>query len=70
MDSQAEEPQENSCRRHDWDEGLYRAWALAPLARELKDFIQDRVGLPWDEFNRVPVAGVTSIARLGPNLDP
>ncbi|MEN5365635.1 hypothetical protein ABE571_04455 [Stenotrophomonas sp. TWI273] len=28
--------------------------------RELKDFIQDRVRLPWDEFNRVPVAGATS----------
>ena len=32
--------------------------------RELKDFVQDRLGLPWDEFNRVPVAGVTNITRL------
>ena len=32
--------------------------------RELKDFIQDRLHLPWDEFNRVPVAGITNIARL------
>lgn len=32
--------------------------------RKLKDFVQDRLGLPWDEFNRVPVAGVTNIARL------
>jgi hypothetical protein len=37
--------------------------------RELKDFIQDRVCLPWDEFNRVPVAGVTNIARLSEMLD-
>lgn len=37
--------------------------------RELKDFIQDRVHLPWDEFNRVPVAGVTNIARLSEMLD-
>jgi len=37
--------------------------------RELKDFIQDRLGLPWDEFNRVPVAGVTNIARLSEMLD-
>jgi len=37
--------------------------------RDLKDFIQDRVGLPWDEFNRVPVAGVTNIARLSEMLD-
>jgi len=37
--------------------------------RELKDFVQDRVRLPWDEFNRVPVAGVTNIARLSEMLD-
>lgn len=37
--------------------------------RKLKDFIQDRLQLPWDEFNRVPVAGVTNIARLSEMLD-
>lgn len=37
--------------------------------RELKDFIQDRIHLPWDEFNRVPVAGVTNVARLSEMLD-
>jgi len=37
--------------------------------RELKDFVQDRLSLPWDEFNRVPVAGVTNIARLSDMLD-
>lgn len=37
--------------------------------RELKDFIQDRLHLPWDEFNRVPVAGITNIARLSEMLD-
>lgn len=37
--------------------------------RELKDFIQDRLRLPWDEFNRVPVAGVTNQARLSEMLD-
>lgn len=37
--------------------------------RDLKDFLQDRIGLPWDEFNRVPVAGVTNIARLSQMLD-
>ena len=39
------------------------------LWRELKDFVQDRLGLPWDEFNRLPVAGVTNIARLSEMLD-
>ena len=37
--------------------------------RDLKDFIQDRLGLPWDEFNRVPVAGVTNITRLSQMMD-
>jgi predicted nucleotide-binding protein len=37
--------------------------------RDLKDFAQDRLGLPWDEFNRVPVAGVTNVARLSEMLD-
>ncbi|BCH52791.1 TIR domain-containing protein [Agrobacterium vitis] len=37
--------------------------------RELKDFLQDRFRLPWDEFNRVPVAGITNITRLSEMLD-
>lgn len=39
------------------------------LWKDLKDFIQDRLHLPWDEFNRVPIAGVTNIARLSEMLD-
>lgn len=37
--------------------------------RDLKDFIQDRLHLPWDEFNRVPIAGNTNIARLSEMLE-
>jgi predicted nucleotide-binding protein len=37
--------------------------------RDLKDFVQDRLRLPWDEFNRVPVAGITNISRLAEMLD-
>jgi predicted nucleotide-binding protein len=37
--------------------------------KDFKDFIQDRLRLPWDEFNRVPVAGITNIARLSQMLD-
>lgn len=36
----------------------------SPLWRELKDFIADRLALPWDEFNREPVAGFTTSERL------
>jgi predicted nucleotide-binding protein len=43
--------------------GQSRVW------RDLKDFLQDRLKLPWDEFNRVPVAGVTNVARLSEMLD-
>ena len=37
--------------------------------RELKDFIEDRLHLPVDEFNRVPVAGVTNTQRLLEMMD-
>lgn len=37
--------------------------------REVKDFVADRLKLPWDEFNRVPIAGVSNIARLSEMLD-
>jgi predicted nucleotide-binding protein len=37
--------------------------------RKLKDFIQDRLQLPWDEFNRVPIAGITNISRLSEMLE-
>jgi predicted nucleotide-binding protein len=37
--------------------------------KDLKDFVQDRLRLPWDEFNRLPIAGVTNIARLSEMLD-
>lgn len=39
------------------------------LWRELKDFIYDRLKLGWEEFNRVPVAGITNIGRLSEMLD-
>lgn len=41
----------------------------SPIWKDLKDFIQDRLGLPWDEFNRVPIAGITNISRLSQMLD-
>lgn len=39
------------------------------FVRDFRDFIRDRVKLPCDEFNRVPVAGVMTIARLMQMLD-
>jgi predicted nucleotide-binding protein len=43
--------------------GRSHAW------RDLKDFVKDRLRLPYDEFNRVPVAGITNIGRLEAMLD-
>jgi predicted nucleotide-binding protein len=37
--------------------------------KELRDFIRDRLGLPYDEFNRVSMAGRATTARLQEMLD-
>jgi Predicted nucleotide-binding protein containing TIR-like domain len=37
--------------------------------KDLKDFINDRTRLPWDEFNRVAVAGIPNAVRLSTMLD-
>ena len=37
--------------------------------RELKDFLEDRLGLLVDEFNRVPPAGMPTSGRLSAMLD-
>ena len=39
------------------------------LWRDLKDFITERLHLPWDEFNREAVAGIPTFERLGDMLD-
>lgn len=41
----------------------------SPLWRELKDYIQDSLGLPVDEFNKVQTAGITTVTRLTEMLD-
>jgi CAP12/Pycsar effector protein, TIR domain len=41
----------------------------APAWRELKEFVKDRLGLSVDEFNSVPVAGMTTLDRLSRMLD-
>jgi DNA polymerase III delta prime subunit len=37
--------------------------------RDLKDFIGERLGLEWIEFNRDPVAGISTTDRLGTMLE-
>lgn len=61
--------QRQSRRSQEIGTNVFIGHGRSPIWRELKDFIQDRVRLPWDEFNRVPVAGVPNIARLAEMLD-
>ena len=41
----------------------------SPMWRELKDFINDRLSLPWDEFNREAVAGLSTFDRISDMLE-
>ncbi len=41
----------------------------SPIWRELKDFLEDRLGLQVDEFNRITTAGVAITTRLSDMLD-
>jgi hypothetical protein len=48
---------------------MFLGHGRSPLWRELKDFLKDRLDLPCDEFNMLPVAGVTNVDRLSQMLD-
>ena len=37
--------------------------------RELQDFLQNRLNIAWDEFNRESIAGVHTSERLSTMLD-
>jgi hypothetical protein len=41
----------------------------SPLWRELKDFLQDQLGLKWEEFNRESAAGMATTDRLNAMLN-
>lgn len=58
-----------SARSKEIGTNVFIGHGTSSVWRDLKDFIQDRLNLPWDEFNRVPVAGITNIARLSEMLD-
>lgn len=42
---------------------IFIGYGYSPRWKDLKDFIQDGLSLPWDEFNRVSVAGITDITQ-------
>jgi hypothetical protein len=41
----------------------------SPLWQELRDYLEGTLHLKWDEFNRRPVAGITTVDRLKEMLD-
>lgn len=41
----------------------------SPAWRDLKDLVHERLGLPYDEFNRVSAAGLANSERLSEMLD-
>ncbi len=41
----------------------------SPVWRELKDFLENKLGLPYEEFNRIPQAGKTTSNRLKEMLE-
>ena len=51
------------------EDNIYIGHGRSPQWREFKDFLQDRLGLEWDEFERVPTAGFTITDRLSKMLD-
>jgi predicted nucleotide-binding protein len=55
--------------RQDVGTNVFLGHGRSPVWKDLKDFVHDRLGLPWDEFNRVPIAGITNISRLSEMLD-
>ncbi|MEP6913274.1 MAG: TIR domain-containing protein [bacterium] len=55
--------------QQDLGDRVFIGHGRSSIWKDLKDFMQDRLGLDFDEFNRVPVAGITNIARLSQMLD-
>lgn len=56
-------------RSIDLGDRVFIGHGQSPIWRELKDFLNDRLGLPWDEFNREAVAGITTFERISTMLD-
>lgn len=67
--SHLERMDERTKRENRIGTNIFIGHGRSPAWKDLKSFVQDRLCLPWDEFNRVPVAGITNIARLSEMLD-
>lgn len=61
--------QKQTARRKRIGTHVFIGHGRSPVWKEFRDFVRDRLKLPWDEFNRVPVAGVANTSRLLQMLD-
>ena len=59
----------NGVRMRESGDKVFIGHGRSLVWRELKDFLAGRLSLQWDEFNRVPVAGVSNKERLSAMLD-
>jgi hypothetical protein len=51
------------------DGKIFIGHGRSPIWRDLKDFVSERLGLTWDEFNRESTAGKSNKERLESMLD-
>ena len=51
------------------EEIIFIGHGRSKVWQDLKDFLQDRLNLDWDEFNREPVAGYSTKERLEQMLE-
>lgn len=56
-------------QKRDFSQRIFIGHGQSPIWRELKDFLSERLSLPWDEFNREAVAGITTFERISTMLD-
>ena len=62
-----EEVTQRWVRRH--QRTVFIGHGHSPQWQSLRDFIETRLRLRWDEFNRVPIAGMTNPERLSQMLE-
>lgn len=51
------------------DQRIFIGHGRSPVWRELKDFLSERLGLHWEEFNRESVPGIPTTERLQKMLE-
>ncbi len=67
--SHIEKNEQYAHRSRDIGTNVFIGHGGSPLWKDLKGFISDRLGLHWDEFNRVPIAGISNTDRLSQMLN-